>query len=140
VSRHVRYILLITIQPPSPEDSRGDIKSYRLRYRELGNNGDWKTCNILTSTNQPTTHTIQDLQPDTPYIIQVAAKNSSGYGPFSPEIECTTRQGKVTMYKCKWQTVIDESWYITAPRRPSVAPKFTILSTTDTIRVEIEVR
>ena len=86
------------MQPPPLEDCKGDITSYRLQYREQGDNGIWKTCNIPTTTNQPTTYTIEDLQPATKYDIQVAAKNSSGCGPFSPGNKCSTDQGKVTLY------------------------------------------
>lgn len=85
------------IQPPSLEDCKGDITSYRLRYGELENNGDWKTCNIPTTTNLPTTYTIEDLQPATQYGIQVAAVNLRDSSPFSmPLTECSTLQGNAT--------------------------------------------
>ena len=106
----------------------------------------WKTCNIRTSTNQPTTYTIEDLQPDTLYVIQVAAVNMCDSGPFSMlPTECSTLQGNtaaltyVYMHRGLSSACLIYL-YIAAPAAPSAVPNVSVSSTTDTIKVKIKVR
>ena len=90
-------IVINAIQPPPHESCSGDIIAYRLQYKELETDEDWKTHDVRTTNNAPTTHTIDGLQPATSYSIRVAAINSCGSGPNSePPDTCTTLQGNTT--------------------------------------------
>jgi len=90
-------IVINAIQPPPHESCSGDIIAYRLQYKELETDEDWKTHDVRTTSNAPTTHTIDGLQPATPYSISVSAINSCGSGPYSePPDTCTTLQGNIT--------------------------------------------
>ena len=91
------YTILL-LQPPPHQNCNDDIRAYKVQHRVVGRSVDWETYNVSTAPNAPTTHIIEHLQPATFYVIKVAAMNSSGCGPFSPETECTTHQGKVTHY------------------------------------------
>ena len=88
----------LLLQPPPHQNCNGDIIAYRVEHRVVGGNEDWQPYDAPTPPNASKLHTIEHLHPATSYSIRVAAVNSSGCGRFSLENECTTHQGKTSMY------------------------------------------
>ncbi len=79
--------------PPSDDGGR-PISGYSVQYRK-GTTGEWTTVSTETETTT-TSYTIESLENDSEYQVQVAATNSEGTGPFtSPSLATPTTKDRV---------------------------------------------
>ena len=81
---------VVTWKPPSKSSLNGNLTIYRVILKE-SDGKDLKYCDI----NEDETK-FQDLKPFTEYLVQVAACNSAGCGPMSPDLTFITLQAGIT--------------------------------------------
>ena len=100
----------ITVQwgPVNCSQHNGDITGYSVRYGVQGY--DTQTMNV---SGDATKTTIPELNSSTVYVIEVAAVNSAGTGPYSDPITETT-DGK---FSCMFYNPL--YWGASAPTFPS---------------------
>ena len=85
----------ITVQwgPVDCIHRNGDITGYYICY-EVSDASSSETC--VSSSSDASESVISGLEPNTKYIIRVAATNSVGTGPFSPIITIETDGKTIT--------------------------------------------
>ena len=79
---------IVTWKPPSKSSLNGNLTIYRVILKE-SDGKDLKYCDEGEAE-------FQDLKPFTEYLVQVAACNSAGCGPMSPDLTFTTLQAGIT--------------------------------------------
>ena len=81
---------VVTWKPPSKSSLNGNLTKYSVILKE-SDGKDFKYSDINEGETE-----FQDLKPFTEYLVQVAACNSAGCGPMSPDLTFTTLQAGIS--------------------------------------------
>ena len=77
----------------TPKFPNGNINGYGIQYttNRKAEDREWFVEAVV---GHITTATITNLEPDTKYYAKISARNSKGYGPYSPVVTFTISGGK----------------------------------------------
>ena len=81
------FSLTLSWEQPSPELRNGNITAYLVSVTEL-----LEPDHMTNLTTETDGLTVEGLSPHTAYIVQVAALNSVGMGPFSAQFLTQTAE------------------------------------------------
>lgn len=95
----IPFSLTLSWEQPSPELRNGNITTYLVSVTEL-----LGLDHVINITTKTTGLTVEGLSPHTTYIVQVAALNSVGMGPFSAHFLAQTAEDGESFINVNWHT------------------------------------